>query len=47
MCKQVEHGDMSSNHKKNKYKNMIRMSRYRKCCVQMTVLCANDTVSMR
>ncbi len=24
MCKQVEHGDMSSNHKKNKYKNKIR-----------------------
>ncbi len=46
MCKQVEHGDMSSNHKKNKYK-IDKISRYRKCCVQMTVLCANDTVSMR
>ncbi len=40
MCKQVEHGDMSSNHKKNKYKNKIRYQ------IQK-VLCANDTVSMR
>ncbi len=38
MCKQVEQGDMEQQSQKIQKKVD---------CVQMTVLCANDTVSMR
>ncbi len=37
MCKQVEHGDMSSNHKKNKYKIWWDVK------IQK-VMCANDSI---
>ncbi len=43
MCKQVEHGDISSNHRIINIK-YDKISRYRKCCVQMRVLCANDSI---